>query len=131
MIAAAGTDRAGPLYIGWSDSQYRHVFVARRGFMLVCLLIATSFAVAVVSVRLFRSDEPAIAVTQQIAAPAAPAVSPARAVSASETSGTLHGVIRNPAIQKSGPPDPATERSAAASADGAARAAADLAARGN
>jgi hypothetical protein len=95
----------------------------RRTFVLLCLAAAAAFVVTFLLVR-----SPADRVSTQSAASPKPATLAVNSgVAAPAAANRRVDTQQNPAVQKAGPPNPEALRTAAASAESAARAAADLA----
>lgn len=130
MNADVATDRPrlGPqlrsLYTGTLCSDHVRM---RRGLLLICFLAVVAFLVTLAWVRLLSGRS---APGEPAAVSAVPVSAKGHEDAAKEGPGTIHGVIRNAAVQKSGPPDPRAQASAVTSAQSAADAAARIAAGG-
>jgi len=120
MNLRAATDMISPM-----PKQYFSEM--RRTALVLCLLVVVAFIATITLVRHRNS----VADGLSNEAPATIAVAPARAERPIATAHAADSTDRrqpeNPAAQKAGPPDPEARRLAAASAENAARAAAELA----
>jgi hypothetical protein len=100
----------------------------RRRFLLLCLLVVVAFVATVVVVYPWKGSNGAVTAANSVGA------AQNQAVASRQTSPPAPAVFwnrreeLNPAVQQPGPPDPEAQRTAVASAERAARAAADLAA---
>jgi hypothetical protein len=100
----------------------------RRRFLLLCLLVVVAFVATIVAVYPWKGRNGAVTAASSIGA------SQNQVVARRQTSPPARAAFwnrreeLNPAVQKPGPPDPEAQRTAVASAERAAQAAADLAA---
>jgi hypothetical protein len=115
IILGPGKLRSGP-----------SVTMAKRNWLL-CLLVAGAFVATIVAVHPWKS-EAAIAEVRSMGATRTRIAERAPMTQPAEVALRDSREERNPAVQKAGPPDPESQRTAAASAERAAQAAADLAA---
>lgn len=103
----------------------------RRNFLLLCLLAAGAFIATVALLHGAGSGSSSAGVT--LTDPAVRGMPQSLAGTApSAKAGDAHGTNAwpNPAAQKAGPPDPVAQRNAAAAAENAAQAAANLSGSG-
>jgi hypothetical protein len=106
-----------------NDAREQRSSILRR-FALLGLLAAVAFISAFFFIRSFLETAPEIGPP----APVAPAASDATRHASFDTRERPGALPPNPALQKAGPPDPEAQRTAAVSAEQAAKAAAALAA---
>jgi hypothetical protein len=99
----------------------------RRGSLLLYLLVAIAFVATIAAIHPWKIDS--VTTTEPNSIGAAQYKIPDRLRIAERTEGAMQASREqtNRARQKPGPPDPEAQRTAAASAENAARAAADLA----